>query len=183
MSIADDLKQLETLLQNGTLTQDEFQLAKRRLLEDSGSGESSRAVRFPVTSQTEATRHLEMIQMQNAVAQLDREWELEREDYMVVGKYGRRYIPNKVTSVLGGLFAAGFGIFWTMIASSMPRMPGNSVSSLLPFAGVGFTLFGAGMGIWGFIVSERYEAAFERYQSRRRAMVNQFDKHQWNETD
>ena len=153
MTISDELHKLDQLRRNGTISNDEFEIAKRKVLE--GSQDDARS------------DHLEEIRAQNELAQLDREWELERENYMVVGKYGRKHIPGKVSSVLGGFFIVGFGIFWTVMAASMTGFGGAGVLSIFPLFGVLFILFGAGMSIVAFIKAGQYEEAQKRYQRRR----------------
>ena len=104
MSIADELLKLHTLHKEGMLTDEELERAKASLLADPSG---------PAAGQ------LKEIRRQNEVAQLDREWQIERERYMVYGRYGSRYIPNRITSVIGGVLITGFGIFWTIMAAGM----------------------------------------------------------------
>ena len=61
---------------------------------------------------------LEILRVQNEIERLDREWNLQRNEFMVHGKHGSR-IPSSAGSLVGGLVAAGFGIFWLVFASSM----------------------------------------------------------------
>lgn len=157
MTISDEIQKLDELRRNGTLSPEEFEIAKRRVLE--GSQYSAGA------------DHLEEIKAQNELAQLDREWELERENYMVAGQYGHKHIPGKVSSVFAGLFIVGFGISWTVIAASMTGFGGVGVFSFLPLFGILFILFGAGMSIRAFVKAGQYEEAQERYR-RRREILN-----------
>jgi hypothetical protein len=157
MSLSDELKELEALRQNGTLTQEEFQLAKQRVL--SGG---------QVTGQSD---HLEQIQRQNDVAQLDREWALERENYMQTGNHGARFIPGKASSVMGGLFIGAFGICWTIMASSMPGPGGGMAGNIMPLFGIAFVIFGVTMCGRGFIKAGQYQEALGSYQSRRRELI------------
>lgn len=158
MTISDELQKLDELRRNGTLSSEEFEIAKRRVLEGSqGSAGSD---------------HLEEIKAQNELAQLDREWSLERENYMVEGQHGHKHIPGKISSVLGGLFIVGFGIFWTVMAASMTGFGEAGVFSIFPLFGILFILFGAGMSIRAFVKAGQYEEAQERYQRRRREVLN-----------
>lgn len=152
MTISEEIQKLDELRRSGTLTANEFEIAKRRVLE--GSRNSS------------TDDHLEEIKAQNEIAQLDREWELERENYMVSGKHGHRHIPGKVSSAVGGLLIVGFGIFWTMGAAS------SHAPSFLQLFGVIFVLFGAAMSIYSFATAGEYEEAQERYQLRRRELLD-----------
>ncbi|MBE7380411.1 MAG: hypothetical protein F6J95_003240 [Leptolyngbya sp. SIO1E4] len=82
----------------------EFEIAKRRVLEG--------------RQDTTHDQYLEDIKAQNQLAQLDREWELEREQYMIANKYGR-YIPDKTSSVILGIALTGVGIAWTLFTGSL----------------------------------------------------------------
>jgi hypothetical protein len=158
MSLADELKELELLLRNGTLTQEEFQIAKRRVLDGS-----------PVADHSD---QLEAIQAQNEIAQLDREWILERESYMMTGKYGRRFLPNKFMSVLGGIVV---GCFWTFMALSMGQMANAAgpmgslgiIGIVMPLFGAVLVIFGVSMSIFAFVRAGQYQEAYRRYQARR----------------
>src|SRR5262245_35455106 len=142
MSIADELLKLNRLHQEGMLTDEEFEKAKAAVLV------------APLA--TPATEHLEEIRNQNEVAQLDREWQNERERYMIAGRYGARYVPNRATSLIGGIVIAGFGTLWTVMAMSMGA-PG-----LFPLFGVIFVLAGIGMSVYSFIKAGEYEEAYWR---------------------
>lgn len=156
MSISDELQKLDALRRSGALTYDEFETAKRRVLEGSSNGVEA--------------QHLEEIKAQNELSQVDREWELERENYMVEGKYGRRHIPSKASSAIGGLFIVGFGIFWTIMAASITSIGGFGVFSFFPLFGVLFVVFGAAMSIRAFTKAGEYEEAQQRYRQRRQAV-------------
>jgi hypothetical protein len=153
MTIPDDLQKLDELRRNGAISHAEFEIAKRRVLE--GSHDSA------------WSDHLEEISAQNQLAQFDREWELERENYMVAGRYGHKHIPGRMSSAFGGLFVVGFGIFWTVIAVFMTGFGGPVFFSIFPLFGVLFVLFGAGMSIMAFVKAGQYEEALARYQRRR----------------
>jgi len=80
MSIAEEIKKLDNLRRNGTLSHEEFEIAKRKVLEG--------------PQDVTESDHLEEIKAQNEVAQLDREWQIEREKYLITGKYGNKHIPR-----------------------------------------------------------------------------------------
>jgi hypothetical protein len=155
MSIADELLKLNRLHQEGMLTDEEFEKAKAAVLV------------APLANP--ASEQLEEIRNQNEVAQLDREWQNERERYMISGRYGARYVPNRATSLIGGSVVAGFGTLWTIMAASMGA-PG-----LFPLFGVIFVVAGIGMSAYSFIKAGEYEQAYQRYQQRRAALLNRRD--------
>ena len=112
---------------------------------------------------------------QNEIAQLDREWALERESYLLTGRYGSRYIPRKSRSVWGGILLVTFGILWTVGAFAMTgAVRGFFFDSWLfrvfPWFGVLVTLFASGFSIYSFNKARQYETAQQTYQHRRREL-------------
>ena len=151
MSIAEEIKKLDNLRRDGTLSHEEFEIAKRKVLEG--------------PQDVTESDHLEEIKAQNEVAQLDREWQIEREKYLITGKYGNKHIPGKISSILIGVVTVGFGVFWM---GGVASMPGSGLFSLF---GLVFILFGAGMGISSFFKAGEYEKAEARYQRRRSLLL------------
>lgn len=83
---------------------------------------------------------------------------------MVAGRYGYRYVPNRVSSVLMGVLVAGFGTLWTEMAASMGA-PG-----FFPLFGVLFVCVGIGLSAYSYVKAGQYEEAHRRYQRRRAAL-------------
>lgn len=110
-------------------------------------------------------RDVEVIKLQNELERLDREWQMEREGYMITGKYGRRYMPSRTGSLALGVVMIGFGIFWMSIATSM-RAP-----SFFPLFGLVFIGFAAYSGITGYSKASQREAAEDRHQAQRERLV------------
>jgi len=98
---------------------------------------------------------------QNEIARIDREWAMEKQDYMITGKHGHRHLPNEVSSVIGGVVAVGFGIFWTIATAS------SSAPGFFPLFGVLFVCIGIGVSIHGFVKAQGYREAQRRYRRRR----------------
>ncbi len=61
----------------------------------------------------------DILRIQNEIALLDREWEQQSAALMVRGKHGSVSVPDKSSAVLGGIFIALFGLFWTCLAGAM----------------------------------------------------------------
>lgn len=103
------------------------------------------------------------------IASLDRQWELERDDYKVTGQHGHQYTPTKGGSVFAGVAVATFGIIiWTAMAFSMA---GGFI--LFPLFGVVMVCFGVGVSIWSYNKADSYERAQRRYRKRRRKLENE----------
>ena len=53
------------------------------------------------------------------LARIDREWDRERERYMVHRRNGRRYVPSAAAAVVMGVLVVGFGLFWTVMTLNL----------------------------------------------------------------
>ena len=106
------------------------------------------------------------------VAALDREWELERENYMVTTKHGGRQIPSEAGAIGSGVAIAVFGCFWTVtafaITSDMPTIgPSGIFESGFPFFGVIFMIVGVVSSVFSYNKASDYRRAQQRYRRRR----------------
>ena len=90
MTISDELQKLDELRRNGTLSPEEFEMAKRRVLDEPQDGGLA--------------DYFEEIKAHDALAKLDRGWELERKKYMISrsSRFGGWYsfIPTKACIIL-----------------------------------------------------------------------------------
>ncbi len=95
------------------------------------------------------------------VEDIDREWEREREAYMVTNKHGHRRVPTSAGSAIGGLVVVVFGIFWTVMASQIGGGP-------FALFGVVFILVGIVTSVISFTKAQEHTSAQRRYRRRRR---------------
>ena len=102
---------------------------------------------------------------QDELARIDREWERERERYLVQSRFGRRYVPSAAAAVVMGVLGVGFGLFWIEITLNM----GGGLGGAFPLFGVLFVCLAAGISIHQFNKARRYQAAYEAYRRRRAA--------------
>lgn len=170
MSIADELKKLEDLRWNGTLTDAEFAQAKAALL----------AQLAPPAAEPEApagplAEHLAAVRYEQELERVDREWEMEREAYLVTGKDGARHIPKVGDGLVAAVAIGVFGAFWTVMAFSITSgapdvMPFSLTKVFFPLFGVAFTAFGLWSGIQTAQKAEAYTKAHAAYQRRRAAV-------------
>lgn len=170
MNLADELRKLQELHQSGALTDKEFAAAKARIL----NGENTRALQGSPFEQ----ERLDSLERQNQLLQLDNNWQREREQYMIRGKYGHRYVPNKAWSVIGGGVAVVFGLFWTGMAFSITSGFPGGIGSLFPLFGVVFIVVGIAGSIYSFSRAEQYERAQRRYHQRRSQILGE-DANSW----
>jgi hypothetical protein len=118
---------------------------------------------------------LDDLAYENALMRLDREWDRERERYMMYGRYGRRYQPNATLGIvfmaIGGAAAlAGVSVALLVVLSS--RQPAGLVC-LFPAAI--FTLAFGLTGLLQYLRGKQYQAAYDRYLRRREAVERGWD--------
>ena len=171
MGIADELQKLQQLRHNGTLTDQEFAQAKSQLLANPPV-ESPQLTPF-IEDQLKAVRH------QNELTRIDREWEIERRQFQMQGRYGRVFTPTIGMGIATAVFGGIFGAFWTVIAftitnASTSMLPGMGpgiglfgiIGTVFPLIGVVFTVGAIGRGIYCVIQAQRYNEAYSAYKER-----------------
>jgi hypothetical protein len=120
--------------------------------------------------------NLETIAHQNELARIDREWQIEREQYLIIfGRYGQQVPPSTGKSVLGGVIIVGFGILWTAFAFAITANAPIGGASIFPLFGVLFILAGIGTSVYSYNLAQRYEKAHAEYQRRRRDALNRHE--------
>jgi hypothetical protein len=163
MALADELRKLQELHDSGSLTDAEFAAAKAKVLAQPSGGPAG-------ASDEDVQQQLEEIKVQTALTRLDQQWALERESYMIMGRYGYRRLPSKGLSVFGGIAVTIFGIFWTVMALNIRGGFGGPVG-FFPLFGVLFILVGIGVSIYSFNKASQYEEALARYRRRRAELL------------
>jgi hypothetical protein len=114
--------------------------------------------------------NLQVIELQNDLERLDREWESQKEGYMVSGKHGHRYLPSTGGSIFGGVIAIVFGVIWMSFAAGM--------GAPFPFPLFGLLFIGA--AIFGMVNSSSkasaYQSADLEFQQRRQRLIRQIEE-------
>jgi hypothetical protein len=103
---------------------------------------------------------------------IDREWEKERERYMVTSRYGRRYVPSMVAAVGFGVIVAGVGLIWTVMGFGLVQDFGRA-AGMFPLLGMVFVVCGAAISLYQFNKAKRYQTAYRAYQRRRSSAQEQ----------
>ncbi len=102
------------------------------------------------------------------LAALDREWELERQNYMVTSKHGAKHIPSEAGSIGGGIAITLFGCVWTFMAFTITSfMPFPIVNVVFPLFGIIFVIAGIASSISSYNKAGNYRHAQQRYRQRR----------------
>ncbi len=128
---------------------------------------------------TEAlSEQVEELSRHNELAELDRRWELERENFTFSDKHGHRHLPDEKNSMIGGIVTVVFGCLWTIIAVGMMANAPNFglfpiVKIVFPIFGVLFVVFGATAAMRNFQMAKDYKAAYRRYQTERERIIRE----------
>jgi len=114
--------------------------------------------------------NLKVIEMQNDLDQLDREWSMSRENLMVSGKNGARSEPSMAGGLVTIIIAIVAGGAWTLFAASM-HAPG-----IVPLFGLFFIGFGLFAGITSMSKAGQLNTTRSDYESRRRQLLNAIEE-------
>jgi hypothetical protein len=165
MSLVDELMKLEELRRSGALSDDEFTKAKAALLSGPTAG-PEQELGGQVAAQLAEVRH------QNEVARIDREWEIEQQQYLVRGRYGNASVPTPAMGIGMAVIGGVFGLFWTIMAIAITGGapddgPFTVAKIFFPLFGVVFIVAAVGGGIYTASRAQKYQEAFAAYKARR----------------
>jgi hypothetical protein len=165
MSLVDELAKLEELRRSGALSEAEFVKAKAALLSEAPTDPGHHLGEH-------LAEQLAEVKYQNELAQIDREWEIERRQYLIQGQDGIAHEPTPGMGIGMATIVGVFGVFWTIMAVSItsggPDFGGFSVAKVFfPLFGVVFTVGAIVYGIHIYSRAQKYQAAFAAYKARR----------------
>ena len=130
--------------------------------------------------------HIQRTDQRSAVEDLDRQWNQEREHYMVTSNNGAKHIPTRTESAIAGTVVTVFGAIWTLVALGMAGVFGGVIAGfgglfgwipfLFPAFGVLFIALGIYQSFSAYDKARRYEEAEAAYQKRRQALLAQRDQ-------
>jgi hypothetical protein len=155
MNLADAFKKLEGMHASGELTEGELAAAKEAI---GANGEAD------LEAQIEALK-----QQRAEIEQLDRDWQREREEFVVVEKFGYRSIPTRWGTIVNAIAIVIFGIVW--VAVSLGRTP-----FFFPMVGVLVSVVGVIVCVPRYNKASAHDAAYERYQRRRAALLAEHER-------
>ncbi len=163
MNVVEDLRQLERMRESGTLTDSEFVIAKAHVLTDPLAISFRHLLDGP---ESISTKEIEKWRLTLAVAQMDREWEIESEPYLTNSAHGAKRAPTERSARYALIMPLVFGAILACIPTPI---------YLFQILSVFLAAFGAWMYCLCLANIRKYEAAFARYQMRRAAMIGDAD--------
>ncbi len=105
------------------------------------------------------------------MAELDRRWEIQRNDYRITGKDGHSRLPTEGAAMVGGIFAVIFGTFWTVMAFAITSASPFAAAKIFPLFGLLFIGGGIFSAIHARNKASDYKRAKRRYESERDALA------------
>jgi hypothetical protein len=109
--------------------------------------------------------NLKVIELQNDLERLDREWETARTGMLVRDKHGNVSEPSAAASTVGGLIAIVGGVVFTIASGSM------GTPMLFPLFGLLFVGVGIFNLISGPVKASEYRDLRQRYETQRQRMI------------
>jgi hypothetical protein len=174
MGITDELLRLKTLRDSGALTEPEFERAKTLALKET-------------QSQTQDLR-LTVIECENKLAQIDKDWSIERGKYQIKTRHGKEdpthggSLGGCVVIGLVGAVTMGMGLMAMNSPRSGAGKPGAAaMPGLWYFIGfIGFCLILAGIAesLRQSHNVDKLEQARKAYQSNRARAVSKLEEAQ-----
>jgi len=165
MNLVDELAKLEELRVRGALSDAEFTEAKAAILRQEPAGAES-----PLGEQL--AQQLADLKHQNELAQLDRQWEIERQQYLVRGRFGAMFVPTTFLGTGVMVMGGAWGVIWTIAAviiTSLAPIDGGFVifKIVFPVFGVLFTVAAIAYGMHITSRATKYSQSFAAYKTRR----------------
>lgn len=114
--------------------------------------------------------NLKVIELQNDLERLDREWDNQRESLLVRNKHGHVSEPSSVGSLAGGMIAVVFGIFWVSMASS------HGAPAFFPLFGFVFIGIAVFTMVSGTAKAGAYKNQRGVYEIQRQRLVSQLER-------
>ena len=113
--------------------------------------------------------NLKVIELQNDLERLDREWDAERESLMIRNKDGGTSEPSAAASAFGGMILIVGGIVWMVFTAS------NGAPGIFPLFGLVIIGFGIYSIANGASKAETFNSAQSIYQQRRSRMIRDIE--------
>jgi hypothetical protein len=112
---------------------------------------------------------IKVLELQNDLERLDREWDNRRQSLLVRNKHGAVSEPSSAGSLIGGMIMIVFGIFWMSMATSI------GAPSFFPLFGLLFIGLAVFSMINGTTKAGAYKSGRDDYEARRRQLVNRIE--------
>jgi hypothetical protein len=158
MSVSDELQKLAELYRTGTISGEEFELAKRRLLTDESATADS----------NQAKGRLK----RRELAQIDQRWQSLRESHGVFDRHGHWSPLGKFNTFVEGAMLAVFGLL--VMVPSVIATAADGRFSLIAVFGTAVMVYGIVIWINAYIKIRHYKSDQRLFRRRRRQIEDQY---------
>lgn len=114
--------------------------------------------------------NLKVIELQNDLERLDREWELTRQSLLVRGRHGGLHEPSMAGSMFGGVVAIIGGIVFATFSG------GHGSPGIFPVLGMLVSLIGLVQLVNGVSKASKLDEERSLYQDRREELTRQIEE-------
>jgi hypothetical protein len=135
-----------------------------------GSSTFTEVVEQIAANTAQMAGNLKVIEIQNELERLDREWNGEREQYYVTGKNGQRSKPSVLAAICAAVFIVPFGIFFAATSSQA------GAPFIFPLFGIGFVVLAIVSIGSSLMKAEGLSRSESGYQTRRAELLRQLDQ-------
>jgi len=115
--------------------------------------------------------NLKVIELQNDLERLDREWEATRQGMLVRGEHGEVSEPSAVGAVFGGILLMIGGVMFALFSANMGGAPG-----FFPLFGIGIAVAGLFKSISGSARASDFRNLQATYQAKRWKLARRIDE-------
>ncbi|WP_009959996.1 hypothetical protein [Verrucomicrobium spinosum] len=136
-------------------------------VKQTGSAAYTEVIEQIAATTSQMAGNLKVIELQNELERLDREWTDHRETFYVSGKNGHRSPPSPAGAVIGAVIGIPFLIFWISTATSMGAPAVFPIFGLVVAGFIAYQLFS------NFQKAQGMESAKAEYQAQRDRLLRQ----------
>lgn len=155
-------------------------------VEHTGNSYSTAVLEELQQTTRQIARDVAEMKSSTALEKLDAQWERSRKQHLVTGKHGQQSLPTKNGAVIGGVMIAGFGLFWTIMATGISgagaRMGAPGVFGIFPLFGILFIGFGVFNAFRIYSAAAAYERDQHKYRDERRRIILERGGHEHDES-
>ena len=113
----------------------------------------------------------EDVALEEELNRVDRDWQAERERYLLTSEFGGKQVPDKRRGLFAGGVLIALAVALLFMFLSLPQGVAHEIG---PYVSGFILLFGVGLGWFQYSKGVDYERAYAAYQQRRNAVIAKY---------